>query len=205
MIDHGIKSLPEAKALVKNAYPMVPLELAELQKPSKKLLSTRFSRPVQALMEPRNWVQLLNATQFGHSAQTDSLIRRIQFEINGSRHSVLSSFADGSYVGNNPQVHRVEKEWEQMVDIARVCLEEALRPMEEREDRKQCLLEFEQMTNFSINDATMSPMREIHKLLVKWKNLIEEVTSRERVEDLEAWKQKTEELQLRQLTGTPSV
>ncbi|TYK23962.1 reverse transcriptase [Cucumis melo var. makuwa] len=37
----------------------------------------------------RNWVQLLNVAQFGHSAQTDSPIRRIQFEIDSSRHFVL--------------------------------------------------------------------------------------------------------------------
>ncbi|TYK27355.1 uncharacterized protein E5676_scaffold325G00310 [Cucumis melo var. makuwa] len=48
MIDHGIESLPEAKAPTKNAYRMEPLELAELRKLLKKLLSTGFSRPVQA-------------------------------------------------------------------------------------------------------------------------------------------------------------
>ena len=37
----------------------------------------------------RNWVQLLNVAQFGHSAQIDSSIRRIQFEIDSSRHFVL--------------------------------------------------------------------------------------------------------------------
>ncbi|TYK28246.1 reverse transcriptase [Cucumis melo var. makuwa] len=48
MIDHGIELLPEAKAPVKNAYRMAPPELVEHQKPSTKLLSTGFSRPVQA-------------------------------------------------------------------------------------------------------------------------------------------------------------
>ncbi|KAA0035567.1 reverse transcriptase [Cucumis melo var. makuwa] len=49
MIDHGIELLPEAKAPAKNAYSMAPPELVELRKPSKKLLSIGFSRPVQAL------------------------------------------------------------------------------------------------------------------------------------------------------------
>ncbi|KAA0066229.1 uncharacterized protein E5676_scaffold871G00190 [Cucumis melo var. makuwa] len=57
----------------------------------------------------KNWVQLLNVTQFGHSAQIDSLIKRNQFEIKGSRHFVLLPLTDGPYVGNNPQVHRAEK------------------------------------------------------------------------------------------------
>ncbi|KAA0041150.1 uncharacterized protein E6C27_scaffold128G00700 [Cucumis melo var. makuwa] len=47
------------------------------------------------------------------------------------------------YVEDDPQVHRVEEEWEQMADIARVCLEEASRPMEERVDQKRCSLKFE--------------------------------------------------------------
>ncbi|KAA0046581.1 uncharacterized protein E6C27_scaffold114G001140 [Cucumis melo var. makuwa] len=80
----------------------------------------------------KNWVQLLNVAQFDHSSQTDSLTKRSQFEISYSRHFVLSLLTSGPYVGNNPQIHRVEKEWEQMADIARVCLEEASRPMEER-------------------------------------------------------------------------
>ncbi|TYK15074.1 uncharacterized protein E5676_scaffold45G001270 [Cucumis melo var. makuwa] len=225
MINHGIELLPEAKAPAKNAYCMAPPELPNLQKPSKKLLSIGFSRPVQALYcrvratkvvglettcvtgfrayeflvvpfsltdakggkccsmqrqinvldhvvefhqieavfdglkqatiegpsfgvtdatkppkveaeqfnymleeylhhfvdgRQRNSVRMLNEVQFGHDAQTDSLIRR----------------------RNSPQVYRVEKEWEQMADIARACLEEASRPMEERVDQKRCLLEF---------------------------------------------------------------
>ncbi|TYK19581.1 uncharacterized protein E5676_scaffold1274G00110 [Cucumis melo var. makuwa] len=46
-IDHGIELLPEAKASAKNAYRIAPLELAKLWKPSKMLLNTGFSRPVQ--------------------------------------------------------------------------------------------------------------------------------------------------------------
>ncbi|KAA0053381.1 uncharacterized protein E6C27_scaffold428G00410 [Cucumis melo var. makuwa] len=103
-----------------------------------------------------NWAQLLNVAQFGHNTQTYSLIRRIQFEIKGNRHSVLSPLADGPYVKDDPQVHIVEEEWEQMADIARVCLEEASRPMEERVDQKRCPLEFEWMTKFLINGATTS-------------------------------------------------
>ncbi|KAA0062586.1 reverse transcriptase [Cucumis melo var. makuwa] len=94
----------------------------------------------------RNWVQMLNVVQFDHDAQTDLLIRRSQFEIDDSRHVVFPPVIDGPYVGNNPQVHRVEKEWEQMADIARVYLEEASRPMEERVDQKQCPTKFEWMT-----------------------------------------------------------
>ncbi|KAA0058247.1 reverse transcriptase [Cucumis melo var. makuwa] len=74
-------------------------------------------------------------SQFSHSAQTDSLIKRSQFETKGSRHFVLPPLTYGPYVGNNPQVHRVEKKWDQMADIARVCLEEASRPMKERVDQ----------------------------------------------------------------------
>ncbi|KAA0038049.1 cytoplasmic tRNA 2-thiolation protein 1-like [Cucumis melo var. makuwa] len=84
------------------------------------------------------------------SAQADSLIKRSQFETKGSRHSVLSLLTDGPYVGNSPQVHRVEKKRKQMADIARVCLEEALRPMEERVDQKRCPLKFEWMTKLPI-------------------------------------------------------
>ncbi|KAA0062677.1 uncharacterized protein E5676_scaffold632G00030 [Cucumis melo var. makuwa] len=104
----------------------------------------------------KNWVQLLNVAQFNHSAQTDSQTRRSQFKIKGSMHSVLLPVTDGPYVGNKPQVHRVEKELEQMADIARVCLKEASRPMEERVDKKRCPHEFEWMTKLPINGATIS-------------------------------------------------
>ncbi|KAA0063442.1 gag-asp_proteas domain-containing protein [Cucumis melo var. makuwa] len=46
--DHGVESPLEAKAHAKNAYRMAPPELAKLWKPSKMLLNTEFSRPVQA-------------------------------------------------------------------------------------------------------------------------------------------------------------
>ncbi|KAA0042381.1 uncharacterized protein E5676_scaffold477G00880 [Cucumis melo var. makuwa] len=153
----------------------------------------------------KNWVQLLKVAQFDHSAQTDSLIKRSSFEIKGKRHYVLPPLADGPYVGDRPEVHRVGKEWEQMADITRVCLEEASRPMEERVDQKRCPLEFEWMTKLPISGATMSPTREIHKFLVKRKKPLVEITSGEHVEDLEVWTQKIEELQLRQLTRTSTV
>ncbi|TYK19788.1 reverse transcriptase [Cucumis melo var. makuwa] len=73
-----------------------------------------------------------------------------------SRHSVLPSLADVPYVGDRPQVHRVEEECEQMADIARVCLEETSRLMEERVDQKRCPLEFEWMTKLLIDGATTS-------------------------------------------------
>ncbi|KAA0067254.1 RNA-directed DNA polymerase-like protein [Cucumis melo var. makuwa] len=103
-----------------------------------------------------NWVQLLKVAQFGHGAQTDSLIKRSPFENKGKRHSVLPPLAVGPYVGGRPQIHRVEEKWEQMVDIARVYLEEASRPMEEGVDRERCPLEFEWMTKLPINGATTS-------------------------------------------------
>ncbi|KAA0054053.1 reverse transcriptase [Cucumis melo var. makuwa] len=49
------------------------------------------------------------------------------------------------------------------------------------------------------------PARRIHEYLVKWKNLPMEETSWERVEDLEAWKQKIEDFKLCQLTGTSTI
>ncbi|KAA0032953.1 reverse transcriptase [Cucumis melo var. makuwa] len=49
------------------------------------------------------------------------------------------------------------------------------------------------------------PTQRIHEYLVKWKNLYVEETSWERVEDLEAWKQKIEDFKLRQLTGTSTI
>ncbi|TYK09504.1 uncharacterized protein E5676_scaffold499G001080 [Cucumis melo var. makuwa] len=104
----------------------------------------------------KNWVQLLNVTQFGRDAQTDSLIKRSPFEIKGNRHYVLSPLADGPYVGDRPQVYEVEEECEQMADITRVCLEEASRPMEERIDQKRCPFEFEWMTKLPINGAITS-------------------------------------------------
>ncbi|KAA0050693.1 RNA-directed DNA polymerase-like protein [Cucumis melo var. makuwa] len=102
----------------------------------------------------KNLVQLSNVVQFGHSAQTNSLIKRSEFEITSSRHYVLPPLTDGPYVGNNPQVHKVEKEWEQMANITRVCLGEASRSMEEKLDQKRCPLEFEWMTKLLINGAT---------------------------------------------------
>ncbi|KAA0042095.1 reverse transcriptase [Cucumis melo var. makuwa] len=144
----------------------------------------------------KNWVRLLKVAQFGHSVQTDSLIKRSLFEIKGKRHSVLSPLADGPYVGDRPQVHRVGEEWKQMADIARVCLEEASRPIEERVDQKRCPLEFEWMTKLPINDTTTPPTREIHKFMVKRKKPLVEVPSGGPVEDREAWTQKAEELQL---------
>ncbi|KAA0059255.1 uncharacterized protein E5676_scaffold84663G00040 [Cucumis melo var. makuwa] len=249
-IDHGIELLPEAKASTKNAYRMAPPELAKFREPSRMLLNTGFSRPVQALYgvhvlslkkkkkdrSPQQYtdrriqskltvchkyplstftrlfdrpygvkyflksdirsrycrvrttkakglektcftgheanefpvvpLSLTDAkggkccfvesqinvldhvgechqTQFGHSAQTDSLIKRSPFEIKGKSHSVLSPLANGPYVRDCSQVHRVREKWEQMANIARVCLEEASRPMEERVDQKRCPFEFE--------------------------------------------------------------
>ncbi|KAA0032259.1 RNA-directed DNA polymerase-like protein [Cucumis melo var. makuwa] len=98
MNDHEIELLPEAQASMKNAY-----------------------------HRQRNWVQLPNVAQFGYNAQTNSPTRRSQFEIDGSRHSVLLRLVDRPYVGNNPQVHRFAKKWEQMANIARACLEKASR------------------------------------------------------------------------------
>ncbi|KAA0053542.1 mannose-P-dolichol utilization defect 1 protein-like protein 2-like [Cucumis melo var. makuwa] len=88
-------------------------------------------------------VELLNVAQFDHSAQIDLLTKRSQIESKDSSHSILPPLTGGPYVGNNPQVHRVKKEWKQMADIIRVCLEEASRPMEERVDQKRCPIEFE--------------------------------------------------------------
>ncbi|KAA0055941.1 uncharacterized protein E6C27_scaffold319G00670 [Cucumis melo var. makuwa] len=102
----------------------------------------------------KNWVQLLKVAQFGYSAQTDSLIKKGPFEIEDKRHSVLPFIADGPCLGDRPQVHRVREECEQMANIARVCLEETSRPMEERGDQKRCPLEFEGMTNLPIDGAT---------------------------------------------------
>ncbi|TYK07348.1 uncharacterized protein E5676_scaffold202G00640 [Cucumis melo var. makuwa] len=139
-------------------------------------------------------------SQFGHNTQTDLLIRRIQFEIKGNRHSVLLLLADDPFVEDDPQVHRVEEKWEQIADIARVCLEEASRPMEEREEDKEV-----KEVLADIVRTGRRPTREIHKFLVKWKKPLVEVTSGEHVEDLETWTQKIEELQLRQLTRTSTV
>ncbi|KAA0065526.1 uncharacterized protein E6C27_scaffold638G00290 [Cucumis melo var. makuwa] len=102
-----------------------------------------------------NWVQLLKAAQFGSSAQTDSPNKRSPFEIKGKRRPVFPPLADGPYVGDRPQVYRVEEEWEQMADIARVCLEEASRPVEEEVDRERCPLESEWKTKFPFNGAAM--------------------------------------------------
>ena len=66
----------------------------------------------------KNWVQLLNVTQFGRNAEIDSPIKRSLFEIKDSGHSILLPITNDPYIGNNPQVHRVEDEWEQMADIA---------------------------------------------------------------------------------------
>ncbi|TYK15436.1 uncharacterized protein E5676_scaffold571G00880 [Cucumis melo var. makuwa] len=104
----------------------------------------------------KNWVQLRNVTQFGCSSQTDSLIKRSPFEIKGNRHSVLLPLTDDPYVGDFPQVHRVKVEWERMADIARVCLEESSRLMEERVDQNRCPIELEWMTKLPINSATTS-------------------------------------------------
>ncbi|KAA0068002.1 reverse transcriptase [Cucumis melo var. makuwa] len=58
----------------------------------------------------KNWAQLLKVAQFGHSAQTDSPSKRSPFEIKGKRHHALPPLADSPYVGDRPQVHRVEEE-----------------------------------------------------------------------------------------------
>ncbi|KAA0060672.1 uncharacterized protein E5676_scaffold580G00130 [Cucumis melo var. makuwa] len=94
--------------------------------------------------------------QFGHSAQTDSLIKRSPFEIEDKRHSVLPPIADGPYLEDRPQVHQVGEECEQMANIARVYLEETSRPMEEGVDRERCPLEFEWKTKLPFNGAAMS-------------------------------------------------
>ncbi|TYK02874.1 uncharacterized protein E5676_scaffold968G00030 [Cucumis melo var. makuwa] len=63
----------------------------------------------------------------------------------------------------------------------------------------------EWMTKLPIQGATTTPTREMHKFLVKWKKPLVEVTNGEHVEDLGAWTQKIEELQLRQLTRKSTV
>ncbi|KAA0054658.1 RNA-directed DNA polymerase-like protein [Cucumis melo var. makuwa] len=141
-----------------------------------------FNGLKQAMIE-RPSLGVVDATK---TPKTDSLIKRSPLEIKRKRHSV----------GDRPQVHRVEKEWEQMADIARVCLEEASRPMGEGEDR-----EVEEALADRVRTGRR-PTREIHKFLVKRKKPLVEVTSGGPVEDFEAWTQKTEELQLRQLTRT---
>ncbi|KAA0040627.1 RNA-directed DNA polymerase-like protein [Cucumis melo var. makuwa] len=137
------------------------IEVASATKPLKveaEQFNCMFEEYLHHFVDGRqgNLAQLLNVAQFGNNTQIDSLIRRIQFEINGSRHSVLLLLVDGPYVGDNPQVHRVEEEWEQMADIVQVCLEEASRSMEERVDQKRCALEFEWMTKLLINSAITS-------------------------------------------------
>ncbi|KAA0046982.1 uncharacterized protein E6C27_scaffold230G001680 [Cucumis melo var. makuwa] len=102
----------------------------------------------------RDWVQRPKVAQFGHSAQTDSPSKRSLFEIEDKRHSALPPVTDGPCLRDRPQVHRVKEECEQMANIARVCLEEASRPMEERGDQRRCPLEFEGMTKLPIDGAT---------------------------------------------------
>ncbi|KAA0046716.1 reverse transcriptase [Cucumis melo var. makuwa] len=102
----------------------------------------------------RNWVQRPKVAQFGSSAQTDSPSKRSPFEIEDKRHSALPLITDGPCLGDRPQVHRVGEECEQMANIARVCLEEASRPMEERQDQKRCPLELEGMTKLPSDGAT---------------------------------------------------
>ncbi|KAA0054245.1 uncharacterized protein E5676_scaffold45G00610 [Cucumis melo var. makuwa] len=226
--DHGVESPSEAKAHAKNAYRMALPELAKLWKPSKMMLNTGFSRPVQApygahvlslkkkdrspqqcvdrrtqskltvrttkakglettcvteheayelpvvplslidakggkccsvqsqinvlghvgechqsglsKKEDTQWsgnlecqaasnglkqariegsslgvvdatkTPKVEAEQF--NLRTDSLIKRSLFEIKGKRHSVLPPLADGPYVGDRPQVHRVGEKGE---------------------------------------------------------------------------------------------
>ncbi|KAA0042044.1 hypothetical protein E5676_scaffold306G002860 [Cucumis melo var. makuwa] len=59
---------------------------------------------VDATKPPEVEVEQFNC----RSAQTDSLIKRSPFEIKDSGHFVLPTINDDRYVGNNPQVHRVE-------------------------------------------------------------------------------------------------
>ncbi|KAA0058116.1 polyprotein [Cucumis melo var. makuwa] len=53
----------------------------------------------------KNWVQLLKVAQFGHGAQTDSLIKISPFEIKGKRRSISPPLADGHNVGDSLQDH----------------------------------------------------------------------------------------------------
>ncbi|TYK18641.1 reverse transcriptase [Cucumis melo var. makuwa] len=147
----------------------------------------------------KNWVQLLKVAQFGHSAQTDSPSKRSPFEIKGKRHPVLPPLADGPYVGDRPQVHRVEEEWEQMANITRVNVVRSSVNLDLEEDR-----EIEQALTDRVRIGRR-PTREVHKFLVQRKKPLVEVTSGKPVEDFEAWMQNTEELQLRQLTRTSTV
>ncbi|KAA0049871.1 reverse transcriptase [Cucumis melo var. makuwa] len=121
---------------------------------------------------------------------------------------LLPPLADRPYVGDRLQVHRVEEEWEQMADITRVCLEEASRPMEERVIKSDALLKKDREIKEVFTDRVRTgrrPTRKVHKFLVKRKKPLVEVTSGEHVKDLEEWMQKTEELQLRQLTRTSTI
>ncbi|KAA0060206.1 uncharacterized protein E5676_scaffold767G00910 [Cucumis melo var. makuwa] len=314
-IDHGIESPPDAKAPAKNVHRTTPSELAELQKQSKKLLDTGFSRPVQApwgalvlflKKKDRNLryyidCRIQKRSQFAantHSPQspgcltahvgcsisqnqtfnlvlsmpkeesvvlkeTDKraglVVEFHQIEVekrmivatcegripksvavlhsclklaNSNRQSIegflkrasllteLLKEEDIQWGGNlkcqavfnglNPvrSQHSVEEEWEQMADFARVCLEEASRPLEKRVVRvddqasdQRCnnavrlSVNLEQEEDREVKEVladrvrkSRRPTREIHKFLVKWKNPLVEVTSGEHVKDLEAWK-----------------
>ncbi|TYK27260.1 uncharacterized protein E5676_scaffold244G00270 [Cucumis melo var. makuwa] len=76
-IDHGIELLPEAKASAKNAYHMASSELAKLQKPSKMLLNTEFSKPVQAPFG----IHVLSLTKKKDKSPQQCIDRRIQSKL----------------------------------------------------------------------------------------------------------------------------
>ncbi|KAA0062304.1 reverse transcriptase [Cucumis melo var. makuwa] len=133
-----------------------------------------------------------------HLPKTSSSTGRSPFEIVLGRQPF-----DHPYVEKNPQAHNFTKEWKQTDDIARAYLEKASRRMKKWADKKRRPLEFR------VRDQILIKLRpeqiRIHEYLVKWKNLLVEETSWERIEDLEAWTQKIEEVKFRQLTGTPTV
>ncbi|TYK01760.1 reverse transcriptase [Cucumis melo var. makuwa] len=159
----------------------------------------------------KNWVQLLDVAQFYFNAQTSSSTGRSPFEIVSGRQPVLPHLIDHPFAGKNPQALNFTKEWKQTNDIARAYLEKTSKRMKKWADKKRRPLEFragDQKEDKDVEEILVERVRRgrrlarrIHEYLVKWKNLPVEETNWERVEDLEAWKQKIEDFKLRQLRG----
>ncbi|KAA0041499.1 reverse transcriptase [Cucumis melo var. makuwa] len=169
----------------------------------------------------KNWVQLLDVAQFCFNAQTSSSTGRSPFEIVSGRQIVLPHLVDHPFAGKNPQALNFTKEWKQTNDITRTYLEKASKRMKKWADKKRRPLEFR------AGDQVLIKLRpeQVRVALSTWMKIYPVIhltnlksyhqdtedlqqnieTNWERVEDLEAWKQKIEDFKLRQLTGMSTI
>ena len=90
----------------------------------------------------KNWIQLLDVSQFCFNCQTSSSTGKSSVEIVSGRQSALPHIIDHPYAGKNPQAQSFTREWKQTTDIAQAYLVKASKHMKKWADKKRRPLQF---------------------------------------------------------------